>query len=191
MAPKSPHSVDLYTIGKGILYIALWNGTTPPTYPDDYVDVGNCTSFTLEPTTEQLPHYSSRSGLRTKDKNPTISLEYAVNFTLDEIAAANINRFLMGTLDASGDVIHGLQNADQEYGLYFVSDNPIGENQVWKMWRMTLKPAGAMQLIGEEYLEMQYTGEGLSDSANHASSPYFDVQIVTTTSTTTTTTTTA
>lgn len=186
-----PHAVSLYTpSGKGILYIAEWSGTTPPVDPGDYVDIGNCPSFESEPTQERLPHYSSREQYRLKDLNPIIAQDYTVTFDLDELAAANLNRYLSGVWNASTGVINAMQAPNTEFALKFISDNPAGPNQTWKFWRMTLAPNGPLQLISDgDYLVMSFTGEGLADTANHASSPYFDVKIVTTTTTTTTTTT--
>lgn len=178
-----PHDIELYSVGKGILSIAVFSGTAPGTYED----VGNCTSLEVEPTVERLPHYSSRSGFRKKDKNPTISQEYTVNFTLDEIAAKNLQKFLLG--DLTGNVVTALMNADQEYALKFVTDNPTGPNQTWNFWKCTLSPNGAMQLIGEDWMVMEFTAEGLADVLNQAASPYITVTYVTTTTTTTTTTT--
>lgn len=183
----TPHNVQNYAIGKGILYIGEWSGNTPPTDPSGYTDVGNATSIEVEPTLERLPHYSSRSGFRQKDKNPVIQTEYAVRFDLDEPAAVNLNKFLMGT--KAGNVVKALTQTDKEYALKFISDNPIGPNQIWRFWKMTLSPNGPFQLIGEEYMVMSFAGDGLSDSANNADSPYITVTYVTTTTTTTTTTT--
>jgi hypothetical protein len=180
-----PHSTDNYTLGKGILSIAEWDGTSPPTSPD-FWDVGNCPSMEVEPTIEKLPHYSSRSGLRYKDKNPVIQTEYVVNFDLDEVAAKNLAVFLMGT--KTDNVVSALNQTDKEYALKFVSDNPVGPNAVWEFWRATISPNGPIQLIGEEWLTMSYMAEGLADTANHASSPYLNVTYATTTTTTTTTT---
>lgn len=170
---QDPHSTENYTIGKGILYVAEWNGDTPPTWPDDYDDMGNCSSIEVEPTTERLPHYSSRTSFRLKDKNPVMQRDYMVSFDADEIAAANLNRFLMGTL--SGTTIYALQRTNMEYALRFVSDNPIGPNETWDFWRCTLNPNGALQLIGEEWMAMSFQGEGLADIDNHSASPYFTV----------------
>jgi hypothetical protein len=177
-----PASTDNYAIGKGILYIGEWDGTTPPTDPGDFEDMGNASSIEVEPTVERLAHYSSRTGFRTKDKNPIIQSDYNVNFELDEMAAVNVNRFLMGTLSGT-NVIQALQAADAEFSLKFVSDNPLGPNQTWKFHRLTLAPNGALQLIGEEWMIMSFTGEGLSDVANNSASPYFTVTYVTTTTT--------
>jgi hypothetical protein len=178
-----PHDVDNYTIGKGILSIAEWTSTTPPT---EFVDLGNAPMMEVQPSVERLPHYSSRSGLKTKDKNPIVQSEYSINFELDEPAAYQMNIYLMGTL--AGGQISGMQGANKEYSLKFVSDNPLGRNNTWLFHKVTLAPNGALQLIGEEWMNMSFAGEGLADTANNPSSPFFTVTYTTTTTTTTTTT---
>lgn len=191
-----PHNTGLYVPrGRGYIYIAEWSAQTPPTYPTafeagslgDFVDVGNCPSFEPEPVTEFDPHYSSREGVMLKDFNPVTSLEYNVNFTLDEMAAVNLKMFLMGTLNAATGRIAGLQAASKEYALIFRSNNPFGPESVGYFWKMTITPNGAVQLIGNSYQQLTYMGTGLADTANHSSSPYFDYKIITTTTTTTTT----
>lgn len=203
-----PHSTDLYApSGRGIVYIAEWNGVNEPTYPGsvptyypnaadiaedlgDFIDIGNCPSMEVEPVTERRPHYSSREGLRTKDLNPVVSTEYMVNFDVDEIAASNIKKFLMGSYNASTGIVSALQEADKEYALIFICNNPLGPKVHKYFRRLTLGPNGPLQLIGDEYLVMSFSGEGLSAVAQHATSPYFDAKILTTTTTTSTTTTT-
>jgi hypothetical protein len=182
--PLIPHNTDLYAVGKGIIYMDAWSGTTPPASVT--TDMGNCTSFEVEPIVERLEHFSSRSTYRTRDKYPILETKYSLTFDLDEIAAVNLNRFLMGTI--SVNVISGLEGANLEFAIKFVSDNPTGPNATWEFWKVVLTPNGALQLIGDEWMVMSFTGEGLSDSANHASSPYYTVTYVTTTTTTTTTT---
>jgi hypothetical protein len=204
-----PHSTDLYApAGRGILYIAKWNGTVPPIYPGavatyypnaadiaaglgDFEDIGNAPTLEVEPTVEKRPHYSSRAGLKTKDLNPIVSLEYSINFDVDELAAGNMKRFLMGTYTAASGMINALTDANAEYAIIFVSDNPLGPNYIKYFRRVTLGPNGPLQLIGDDYLVMSFAGEGLSDVATFPASPYFDVKMITTTTTSTTTTTTA
>jgi hypothetical protein len=182
----APHSTDNYTIGKAVVYVGEWNGTTPPTDPAGYSDMGNCSSAEIEPSVERQPHYSSRSGFRVKDKNPVIESNYTVNLVLDEIAAVNLKKFLLGSV--TGRTVHILTQPNKEFALKIVEDNPTGPNKTWKFWRGTLAPNGPMQLIGDDYVTMSYTFEGLSDVAHHASSPYGDAVYETTTSTSTTTT---
>lgn len=174
------HNTGLYVpSGRGILYIAAWDGTTPPTYPDDYTEIGNCPSLEIEPIRETRPHYSSREGIRLRDLNPTTTLEYNLTFECDEISATNLNYFFMG--QQSGVNSLAMTNYDAEYGIVFVSNNPIGPNHIYYFWRVTIGPNGPLQLIGDEYLSMTFSGEGLGDSTNHSTSPYFTIEAVTTT----------
>ena len=182
MFPENP-STELYTLGKGVLWIAEWSGGSP----GEYRDVGNSPRFEVEILIEKLPHFSSRSGAKTKDKVVTLERGYNVNFDLDEKSAKNIALFLMGNID--GNTIHALTQTDLEYAIKFKADNPVGPNDIWEFWRCHISPSGSASLIADEWLNLSYMGEGLSDVASHSDSPYFDVTGTTTTSTTTTTTT--
>jgi hypothetical protein len=181
----TPPSVQNYAVGKGKLSIALFAGGTPGAYSF----MGNAPSVEVEPSLERLPHYSSQEGFRVKDANPIIQTDYVVNFSVDEIAAINLNRYLMGTL-VGGNVIQMLQGIGKEYALRFRSYNPYGKNQRWDFWKGTLSPNGSMQLIGDEWMVMAFTFEGLADKVNHSASPYADITFVSTTTSTTSTTTT-
>lgn len=181
-----PHSTNNYTISRGILSIAEWsNGVI-----GSYSDMGNCPMAEVELTIERLPHYSSREGYRVKDANPAISNEYVLRFDLDEMAAVNLNRFLMGTL-TGGNIIYAMQATNTQYALRFVENNPTGPNKTWNFWKATLSPNGAQQLVGDgtAWAIMSFSAEGLADTDGHATSPYFTITYATTTTTTTTTTT--
>jgi hypothetical protein len=169
------HSIENYIpAGRGLLYIGEWTGSNPPSYPGDFNEIGNCPSLTLEPTRETRPHFSSREGLRERDLNPTVQLEYNVSFDCDELAAANLAKFFMGSLQLSGD-IYGMTDYEKEFALRFVSQNPIGPNKIFKMHRVTLGPSGPLQLIGDDYLVMSFSGEGLADRTNNPDSPFFTI----------------
>jgi hypothetical protein len=187
-----PHSTQNYTILKGIFYIAEHDAEG---VPGAYSDMGNVVTAEIEPQVERLPHYSNRSGYRVKDANPIISTEYMLRMTLDEHAAVNLNRYLMGSLTGGGDTINALMSMDKEYAIRFVEDNPRGPNKIWDLWKLTLSPAGPLQLVGDgtEWAVMEMQGEGLADTKNHPTSPYITVdykggETTTTTSTTSTTT---
>lgn len=182
MPPVSPSTAN-YTLGKGILYIGEWSGVTPPTDPSGYVDVGNCPEFTVEVTESTLDHFSSRSGLKVKDKQVVLETGYTVKFKLDEMSVKNMQMFLKATLSGTNVLLANTVN-DKEYALKFISDNPVGPNDIWQFWRCKLKPDGAFNLIGEEWSTLGFSGEGLADTAGHASSPYFNVTFATTTTTT-------
>jgi hypothetical protein len=170
MVVTSPNT-SLYTLGKGILTIEVWVGTTPPTPP--LVDVGNCSSFEVEVTEEVLDHFSQRSGVRSKDKQITLETGYVLNFVLDENSVANLKMFLRAT--QAGDILSAAQALDLEYALTFTSDNPYGPNETWVFHKAKIRPNGAFNLISDEWATLSFTAEGLTDTANNPTSPYFTV----------------
>jgi hypothetical protein len=159
--------------------IAAWSGTTPPGTLDD---VGNSPRFEVEVTEEKLDHYSSRSGTRVKDKSVVLETGYTLNFDLDEFAVSNLAMYLLGSV--SGNVISANTELEKEYSVKFASDNPAGPNETWEFHRVTLSPGGALNLISDEWSLMTFSGEGLADTANNPTSPYFTVTFATTTTTT-------
>lgn len=177
-------NTSLYTLGKGKLSIALWSDNDGPA-EGEFTDVGNCPSFEIEPQYERLDHFSSRAGTRVKDKSVITERRYAITFDLDEISAANLAKFFMG--EVSGADVYGLTNLDAEYAVRFQSDNPAGRNFTARFWKTSLAPNGALQLITDEWMAMSFTGEGLSDSANHVSSPFYTFTFTTTSTTSSTT----
>ena len=177
------HDVELYALGKGILYIAPFaNGS------EVYSDLGNCPAFALGLSEEKLDHFTSRSGVKRKDKVVVIETGYSLEYTLDEFSVANLAYFLKA--NTSHNIIYANTNLTQEYAIKFISDNPEGPNQTWIFHKATISPNGTLSLIGDDnWMEMSFSAEGLDDTDNNPSSPYFDVTFVTTTTTTTTTTT--
>lgn len=176
--PTSP-STQLYTLGRGVLYIAQWDGDTPPG-EDDWEDVGDCQEFTVEVTEEKLEHFTRRSGTRTKDKVVVLESGYDLSFVLNESSVENLKRYLKGTLDGS-NIIQAGTALMAEYALKFESDNPAGWNERWEFWKCELSPNGSLSLISDEWRAIPFSGSGLSDSANHSTSPYFNVVLMTTT----------
>jgi hypothetical protein len=124
-------------------------------------------------------------GLRERDAYPVIQAGYSVSFECDEIASANLQRFLLAT--RVGQDIRMHQDPNALYALKFVSDNPIGINYRWVFHKCAITPNGAMALIGEEWMTMAFTAEGLADRVNSAASPYATITVVSTTTTTSST----
>ena len=179
----TPANINNYTIGKGKLYIANW---TLAGGAGAYTEMGNCPSLEVELSVDRLEHFSSREGLRDRDAYPVVQTQYTITFECDEMAATNLNKFLLG--QQVGNSIYMLQNAEKEYALKFEATNPVGVKYRWLFHRVVLTPNGALALIGDnEWQSMSFTGEGLADSTNQASSPYSTVTRITTTTTSSTT----
>lgn len=84
-----------YTLGKGILYFDRYkNGKS-----SGYRDLGNAPSFSFNVNIEKLEHFSSRGGLRVKDKEIISQLTPSCSFTLDEITAENFEILGLATID--------------------------------------------------------------------------------------------
>lgn len=180
MPPTVSPSTSLYTLGRGVISLGEWNGATPPAA---YKDVGNCPMFEVEVTEETLDHFSSRGGLKVKDKQVILETGYTVKFQLDEMSLYNLKVLLKATL-SGGNVLLANTVSNAEFSIKFISDNAVGENQKWEFWRLKLKPGSAFSLIGDEWTILEFEGEGLADVTNHVTSPYFTVTYETTTSTT-------
>lgn len=90
---KSP-STNNYTLGKGVLYFDRFDANGAR---QGWSDLGNCPSFSVQPAIETLDHYSSREGLREKDKSVNISVSNTARFTLDEYSAENLALAVLGT----------------------------------------------------------------------------------------------
>lgn len=165
----TPHNTDNYTLSRGILHVATWTAGSIGAYSD----MGNCNMFELEPVVEKLPHFTKRAETKEKDKTSVLETGYNVNFELDELAAVNLSKFLLGTI--SGMLIYGLQSVSTEYALKLVETNPEGPDKTWFCHKVTIAPSGPLSLLGDEWVNMSYTAEGLTDAANNAVSPYFTV----------------
>lgn len=79
-------SPDNYTLGKGIV---SFNKKVGNAFTGE-LDLGNCPEFSFNISIEKLEHYSSRGGLRAKDKEVISQVSPGVSFTLDEISSENL-----------------------------------------------------------------------------------------------------
>jgi len=90
-------STDNYTLGKGIVYFN--KKETDGSYKGER-DLGNAPEFTFNIELAALEHYSSRGGLRAKDKKVINEITPGVAFTLDEITDENLALLTMGEVES-------------------------------------------------------------------------------------------
>jgi len=67
----------------------------------DYLDLGNAPNFSLTMTVEDLDHFNSQSGVRTKDAKVVLQQEINAAFTLDEPNISNLELFFMTGANSS------------------------------------------------------------------------------------------
>ena len=83
----SPNTEN-FTLGKGVVYFNRKNLTTNA-YEGER-DLGNAPAFSYTMSLEKLEHYSSRGGLKAKDKEIISQVTPTIAFTLDEVTAENL-----------------------------------------------------------------------------------------------------
>jgi hypothetical protein len=94
MVDYNTPSTDNYFIGKGICTIQ----TTDPTV---FNDMGNCPEVEFTPSTDTLDHFSSREGVKTKDKTVVLSKGGELRILMEELTDNNLALLLCGSVDRS------------------------------------------------------------------------------------------
>jgi len=86
MSAISPNTGN-YFLGRGILYLDKFTdaGATA-----GEMDLGNCKEFKITFDKSILEHFSSRAGMRTKDKEVVTELKGNISFILDEYSKRNL-----------------------------------------------------------------------------------------------------
>lgn len=85
-------NTDNYTLGKGVVF---FDQLVAGTYQGER-DLGNAPAFTFNIAVEKLEHYSSRGGLKAKDKEIISQITPGLAFTLDEVNKENLALLTLG-----------------------------------------------------------------------------------------------
>lgn len=157
-------STDNLYVGKGIVSFTPKGGTK--------YDMGNCTSMSWEATLEELEHFTSRAGVRTKDKSIILSKSGTISITLEEFMSENLELAFLGT--STADTVGGGFSIDVfstnaiEGELEFVGTNEVGPKITAVFYNVSFKPGSAINLLSDEWGSMELTGEALAapDGAN-------------------------
>lgn len=124
-----------YVLGRGKLHFAQFKtGTTTPR-GERYI--GNTPELGFNAEQENLDHYNSDEGVRTKDESVILQIDYAGTFITDNIDFDNLAMFFLGEKSSLTVVaIEGQTETftDVEQGLTYqlgtTSDNPAGARMV-------------------------------------------------------------
>ena len=90
-------STDNYTLGKGVVYFDKYDFTNTEYLGER--DLGNAPAFTFNLALEKLEHFSSRGGLKAKDKEIISQITPGVTFTLDEVNKDNLAMLTLATIN--------------------------------------------------------------------------------------------
>lgn len=139
-----------YRIGKGVVKFTPTGGAEH--------DLGNCTSAVLTPEIETLDHFSSRAGVRQKDKEVTLEIGGSVALTLEEFTPFNAALMTLGDLDEAavgGPEVDIFQNTQIGGRLVITATNDVGPRWDWDLYNVSVTPTGEFGAIEDEWGEME------------------------------------
>jgi len=90
-------SPENYTLGKGVVYFNRKDSVTGLSSGER--DLGNAPAFSFNVALEKMEHFSSRGGLKAKDKSIISQITPACAFSLDEITAENLSLLTLGDIE--------------------------------------------------------------------------------------------
>jgi hypothetical protein len=159
MPYAGPASADIqnYTIGKGIASFKKSGAGT-------FRDLGNVPAFEFTPTAEVLDHFSSRTGVKSKDRSVVVSLEGELKITMEEFTVENLALALMGNIDEDSSdrpVIDILQNSSITGEVKFVGTNSVGQQFTWLFHNVSFIPSSTVSPLSDEWGQFEVTGQVL------------------------------
>ncbi len=154
--PSSPEVLN-YSVLKGIAYFT----------PDGEAerDLGNCPEFELTPTIDNLDHFSSRAGVRSKDRTVVREKTMQARVVLDEMTPQNLRLALLGSAlvsNTAGNYTFGIYGVSEILGqLRFDGQNDIGNKVNITLPNCSLIPSGSLPLISDEWAQLELTADVL------------------------------
>ena len=157
---NSPNT-DNYRIGKGILRMKMPGDIAP-------VDLGNAPEIELTLNIERLDHFSSRAGVRSKDRSVILEQGGTLRVVLEEFTARNLSLALMGTrneTDPANVTVGVLTEPPIICEVHFQSTNSVGPKWDIVFPRVEFVPSASLNLISDEWSQIEIEGEVLYDEA--------------------------
>lgn len=130
--PLNTHT-NQYVFGRGQIFIGVYSGDANRA---DRRFIGNCPGFTLSVESEKFEHFSSTSGIQTKDLTVTKSVNFNAQVTCDDIQLENLALFMAGTSGTLTQVATPVTNEaivvqkGYHYQLGMVGSNDVGVREV-------------------------------------------------------------
>lgn len=159
MAELTTPDIRNYTVGKGIV-------SFKKTGEGSFRDLGNVTQFEFTPTVEKLDHFSSRNGIKKKDRSVTLSTEGELKITMDEWVTKNLQMVLLANIDTNSDgqeVLDILQLAEISGVIKFTGTNIVGPKFEWIFNNVSFTPSSSISPLSDEWGEFETTGQILAD----------------------------
>jgi hypothetical protein len=156
--PTSPSTLN-YSVLKGIVKFTPTGGAER--------DLGNAPEFELTPAIDKLDHFSSRAGVRSKDRSVVREKTLNGRMVLDENTPENLQLALLGgdsAVNTGGNTAFGIfENSEITGALTFTGTNDIGNKVHLSLPNVSLIPAGSLPFISDEWAQMEVNFEVLFD----------------------------
>lgn len=164
MSNVSPNPLNYY-IGKGIVSFQKSGDSS-------FRDLGNVTVFEFQPEITLLDHFSSRTGVKTKDRNVLTEKSAKLSMTLEEWTLENLRLALLGgpIEDASSadSGIFAIFAANQISGaIRFIGTNDIGPRFQIDLFNVDFVPGKSINPISEGWGALELVGNVLIDGNNN------------------------
>lgn len=149
-------NVDEYVVAKGIV-------TVQPGLTGSWLDVGNVPEFEYTPNLEELPHNSSRTGVRTRDKTVILEKGGDIRIVFEEWTAFNMAIVLLSTVTdvvgpPAGSSVEILASSQFTAAVRFQGKNDVGPRWNFQFNRVDFIPSSSLNLISEEWAPLEVTG---------------------------------
>lgn len=147
-------NVENLQVGKGIVSFKKEGDA-------EFRDLGNVTSMTLTPQIETLEHYTSRTGIKTRDRLIVRQQKATVKVVMEEITANNIALMVYGAIDEAavgGPTVEIFGGLEVKGSLKFVGTNDIGPKVTMILDNVSWTPTGDLQMISDEWNNMEVEG---------------------------------
>lgn len=155
-------STDNYYIGKGIVSFKKTGDT-------GFTDLGNVPELEFSFNINKLDHFSSRAGVKSKDKSVIIEKSATVRMVMEEVTLENMALAMGGTITTAtdGSKSFGMMNLNAIEGiLKFTPSNQIGKQHSWE-GTVSFAPSGSFNPISDEWGSVEVTGEILVDGSGN------------------------
>lgn len=153
---QSPNT-DNYYVGKGIVSMKL------PT-DADWVDIGNVPEFEYTPNIDKLDHFSSRAGVRSKDRTIVREKSAQIRMIMEEWTARNLALVLMGAVndtDPGNTTIEIYSQNTISCQLRFAGTNEVGPKWSFEFPKVEFTPSSSINPISDEWGQIEVTGDVL------------------------------
>jgi len=154
MSYAAPNILNYY-IGKGVVSF-LKDGELV------WRELGNVPEFEWTPQVEKLEHFSSQSGVKTKDRTVVLQKSATVKITLEEWNVDNMAIALLGdvSVDSNGRQVIDIFSENSISGqLKFHSTNEVGPRYEYHLLKVEFIPGEALNPISDEWGQLVLTGD--------------------------------